>query len=590
MSLNIIPSDLSNLTKGESKVANKITSLYSQIDRDCYLYIKPRLRNLEPDFILIDIYKGACIIEVKDWSKNYIKSINRVKITANDSKILENPIFKTNRYFNLAKSLFESDNRLLSEEGTLKFNIYSRVVFTNINSTEIGSFSDVFNQPPTKYLTSDQIGTLTIDKLFNFDTCYLESTHTAIIRSILFPEIEIQNIEKDKIKTDKIRVLDVDQEKFAKRIPYGHYIISGVPGSGKTVILLSRAIFLLKENPNWKIKIVTYNYSLSRKITQRLESLYDEFNFMGLNYENISVSTFHKLALDTANMIVPNNPNDDFWERILPSKALEKASPKYDAILIDEYQDFYDDWIKLCLALCKKHNYDGKISENLFLAGDRLQSIYNPKEHTWKSLGVNIQGRSKILKHSYRSGKSHIELALDFLMADKALKKEVERFYEGREGINNETDLEDHIEFLEGGYKVINDFLNKCIFEFGYNKEDILVLAPTHKDAEELYYHLDDDLKSKSKVTKDIVDNKIIITTFHSSKGLESKICILVNADKIDNKKLLYVGMTRASQRLCIHASDYERKSFARQLKNREFEDKNMIDIINHTLSDYIFS
>ncbi len=97
----------------------------------------------------------------------------------------------------------------------------------------------------------------------------------------------------------------------------------------------------------------------------------------------------------------------------------------------------------MCLALCKRHNYDGKISENLFLAGDRLQSIYNPKEHTWKSLGVNIQGRSKILKHSYRSGKSHIELALDFLMADKILKKEVEKFYEGREGIDNETDLED---------------------------------------------------------------------------------------------------------------------------------------------------
>lgn len=588
MGLNIIPSDLSTLTKGESKIANKIVSLYSQIDRDCYLYIKPRLRNLEPDFVLIDIYKGACIIEVKDWSKNYIKSMDRCNITANDCKILNNPVFKTNLYFNIAKSLFESDSLLLNEEGDLKFRCCSWVIFTNINSIDIECFSKVLNQPPTKYMTKDQIGILTIDNLFGFGASYLESTHIAIIRSILFPEIKIENIENDKTTTDKIEVLDIDQEKFAKRIPYGHYMISGVPGSGKTVILLSRAIFLLKENPNWKIKIVTYNRSLSRKITRRLENFYDELKFMGLNYENISVSTFHKLAIDTSNMEVPNNASNDFWMRILPLKALEKASPQYDAILIDEYQDFYDDWIKLCLALCIKHNYDGKISENLFLAGDRLQSIYNPKEHTWKSLGINIQGRSKILKHSYRSGKSHIELALSFLMADRTLRKEVETFYEGRDGIDNETYLEDHIEFLEGGYNVINDFLNKCIFKFGYKKEDILVLAPTHFDAEELFYHLDDGLKSKSEVTKDIVDNKIIITTFHSSKGLESKICILVNADKIDNKKLLYVGMTRASQRLCIHAADYEPESFARQLKNREFEDKNITDIINHTLSDYI--
>ena len=588
MSLSIIPSDLSTLTKGESKIANKIVSLYSQINRDCYLYVKPRLRNLEPDFILIDVYKGACILEVKDWSKDYIKSIDRCNITANDCKILSNPVFKTNQYFNLAKSLFESDNRLLNEDGNLKFNCCSWVIFTNINSREIECFSKVLNQPPTKYITKDKIGILTLDNLFGFGASYLESTHIAIIRSILFPEIRIENIEKDKITTDIIKVLDIEQEKFAKRIPYGHYIISGIPGSGKTVILISRAIFLLKENPNWKIKIVTYNRSLSRKISRQLESLYDELNFMGLNYENISISTFHKLAIDTSNMEVPNNASNDFWNRILPLKALEKASPQYDAILIDEYQDFYDDWIRLCLALCRKHDYDGKISENLFLAGDRLQSIYNPKEHTWKSLGVNIIGKSKILKHSYRSGKSHIELALDFLMADRILRKEVETFYEGRDGIDNETDLQNNIEFLEGGYKVINDFLNNCIFKSGYKKEDILVLAPTHIDAEELYYHLDDDLKSISEVTKDIANNKITITTFHSSKGLESKICILVNANKIDNKKLLYVGMTRASQRLCIHAADYEYESFAKQLKNREFEDNNITDIISRTLSDYI--
>lgn len=347
---------------------------------------------------------------------------------------------------------------------------------------------------------------------------------------------------------------------------------------------------MLKENPNWKIKIITYNQSLSKKITHRLRSLYDDLQFMGLNYENISVSTFHKLARETSLMDIPNDANNDFWERVLPSKALEKASPQYDAILIDEYQDFYDDWIRLCLALCKKHEFQGKVSQNLFLAGDRLQSIYNPKEHTWKSLGINIQGggRSKILKHSYRSGKSHIKLAFDFLMADKTLRNEVETFYEGRDGIDNETHSEDHIEFIEGEYKVINDFLNKCIFKLGYKNEDILVIAPSKFDAENLFYSLDDGLKSNSQVTKDIVDNKIIITTFHSSKGLENKVCIMVNTDKIDDKKLLYVGMTRASQRLCIHAADYEFDSYARQLKNREFGDKNLININKRTLSDYV--
>ena len=153
--------------------------------------------------------------------------------------------------------------------------------------------------------------------------------------------------------------------------------------------------------------------------------------------------------------------------------------------------------------------------------------------------------------------------------------------------------LNNQIEFLEGNYSIINDYLKKCIFEFGYKKEEILVLVPTLDSAEDLFNKLDNILKPLCIITKEIVDNKIIITTFHSSKGLESRICILtnvdkINVDKIDNKKLLYVGMTRASQRLCIHAENYKNKTFARQLKNKEFKD-NTLNIINHTLSEYLF-
>ena len=216
-----------------------------------------------------------------------------------------------------------------------------------------------------------------------------------------------------------ISTLDAEQEKFARRIPYGHYMITGVPGSGKTVILLSRAIHLLKENPAWKIRIVTYNRSLARKLQNRFESLYEKLELMGINYQNITISTFHSLAGEVSTIAPPQIKNDDYWDIILPFNAIENANPTYDAILIDEYQDFPEAWIKFCLLMCKKHYYNGQQTENLFLAGDRLQSIYNDKDSSWKSLGVNIVGRSKLLKTSYRSGSTHINLALDYLMKDE---------------------------------------------------------------------------------------------------------------------------------------------------------------------------
>ena len=599
MSLEIIPNDLSDLTRGEYKIAKKISSLYSTIERNCFLYIKPRLKNLEPDFILIDTHKGVCIIEVKDWDIDYIQSINRIEVRTTNGKKYPNPIFKTNKYYNFAKNLFEFDNNLINEEGYLNFNLYSKVVFVNIKSSEIENLNgdNILYQPPTDYLISEDIGILNIEILFSSETCYIDSLQAKIIRSILFPENIIQNCKidskTDSIElTDNIKVLDINQEKFAKRIPYGHYMISGVPGSGKTVILFSRAIFLLKKNPDWNIKIVTYNRSLSNKLNDNLNKIRDDLTFMGLKYENISVSTFHKLALEIADINKPHNPSDDFWDNDLPLKAIEKARPNYDAILIDEYQDFYDVWIELCLALCKKHSYNGRISENLFLAGDRLQSIYNPKEHTWKSLGVNIQGRSKLLKHSYRSGKSHIKLALDFLMSDRTLKNEVEKFYDGREGIYNEDGLDNEIEFLDGRYDKINTLLHKLISELGYKPEEILILIPTKNKANKLFDQFDDFLKSNS-IVKKVINNKIIITTYHSSKGLESKVCILVNVDQIDknkilNKKLLYVGITRASERLYIHAFNFENESFARQLKYKEFEETQGKDKKNHSLTDYL--
>lgn len=121
-----------------------------------------------------------------------------------------------------------------------------------------------------------------------------------------------------------------------------------------------------------------------------------------MNLENITISTFHKLALDVAELSVPKKLADNWWSENLPQAARTKTKPIYDAILIDEYQDFYDSWITLCIKLCKTYKYNDTKGEevegiNLFMAGDRLQSIYNTKDLSWKSLGIDIRGRSTLL-------------------------------------------------------------------------------------------------------------------------------------------------------------------------------------------------
>jgi hypothetical protein len=574
MPLKVMQSDISGLNPSENRVLNKLKTIYGAKGYEAFLYPQPLVMSYNPDFILIDPFKGVCIIEVKDWSLSYVQSINRISVTDVNDKELHNPAYRARQYFNTVKSILEREEFLLNEKKELRFRLYSKVVFTKMNSSEIGFLKDVLCQPVTQCIGSDQLTSLSVNTLFSEDTIFLDKGTVSTIRGKIFPELQIKRVQteiwqfnrKNTVEDRVIATLDYEQEQFARRIPYGHYMITGVPGSGKTIILVARAIHLLRENPDWRIRILTYNGSLKKKLERHFSSKREDLHFMGIKYENIEVSTFHQMAREIATVNITGKEDDTFWDVTLPYFAMDKAKRVYDAILIDEYQDFHDSWIKLCLKVCKKHeDKNGEMTENIFLAGDRLQSIYNPKTHSWKSLGVNIVGRSKLLKTSYRSGGSHIDLAMNFLMLDAELQNEVEKFYEGRDGICRNFDSESSVEFFTGNYKKINDVLLNLLNN-DYNPEDILVLGPSHAGNEKLYEHLDDPIKSVARVSKKVAGNNLMITTYHSSKGLENKVCILLNVDKLSNKRLVYVGLTRASEKLYIHSYRTEGRETFKQL------------------------
>lgn len=100
--------------------------------------------------------------------------------------------------------------------------------------------------------------------------------------------------------------------------------------------------------------------------------------------------------------------------------------------------------------------------------------------------------------------------------------------------------------------------MDKLINGLGYKYKDILVLADSWKVAEDFQKILSPSIRNYVKIGKDIDEECLNVTTYHSSKGLENKIVILLNINNIDDKKLIYVGMTRASERLYIHSDSYE--------------------------------
>ena len=195
------------------------------------------------------------------------------------------------------------------------------------------------------------------------------------------------------------------------------------------------------------------------------------------------------------------------------------------------------------------------------------KKYYNPTAINWnQDIGLDMRGRSKIFKQSYRAGKEHLAFSLKYLMEDSSLKKEVEKFYEGSEEIESKTKTVNSLVFVEGQFQEVIRQVNSLLNE-GYIYSDILILANTWKEAKRFYAYLPPYLKEKSKVSKDVEEGIMNITTYHSSKGLENKISFLLNVDTIHEKKLLYVGTTRASEKLYIHSTSFSR-GVGQSLKN----------------------
>jgi superfamily I DNA/RNA helicase len=457
---------------------------------------------------------------------------------------------------------------LIDDKNELNFNLYANLFLTHISENESNGTNlyEYLNHYPATVSYKNDIQKLNIEILFHKGIKKIDKESINMIRSAIFPETQIKPLTNitNKSNEEKIKVMDTNQEEFAKKIPNGHYHISGTPGSGKTVILIARAIHLLRENPDWRIAIITYNRSLKSKIELKLKLLEEDLSLMDIDVTKIEVYTFHSLALKISSIRVPYQADSDFWEIILPQKALEKAYPQFDAICIDEYQDFRDDWIKVCVASIKKYKYEVnekgekifKLLPNILFVGDRLQSIYNPNEINWnQTIGLDMRGRSRLLKTSYRTTSEHIFLALRLLETEDRYKNEIKKFYDGKTGIIGKNNLKNSIIFVESSNR-INEKLSEFITT--YKKNEILILTSSKLKAEVFMQQLPYNIKKEVLFQKEIIDeNKITITTYHSSKGLEAKVVIILNINDITDKKLAYVVMTRASEKLLIHSSNF---------------------------------
>lgn len=586
-------------------------TLKTYLPDDYIVYFEPEIQGKRPDFVIIGPDLGIVVLEVKDYTKNTLFQINHdewhIVTTSGDQAVLKSPMKQArDNMFHVVDTL-KKDKNLVQLDGKYKFQLkfpYGHgVVFTRMYSKDFikeGLYSVI---EPHLCFTRDEIDPdkeefseeILMEKILNMfvvpfrlkEPLTLEDINA--IRYHLFPEVRISAEFKAPVpyqdqlllSLHDIKTMDLHQENLAKQIGDKNRLIRGVAGSGKTIILASRAKMLSKQNPEWKILILCYNISLANAIQQMINHMLNEpedlFDFdpavKKVQNQNIIVRNFHSWLKNDLKIREQQLP--EFIEKIERKEAI---LPTYDAVLIDEGQDFEADWLRIVSLLI---NAD---TQSLLLVEDRAQTIYNRKRSYLQDTGLSFQGRSKVLSINYRNTQQIVKFAWDFYRKHSMFKnKVVNRDLEGEiiapqstkrkgpeAGILKAANFFDEMRLAARQIKKLHQerkvpfdemlILYRVKRTHKYPIIDMIKRSLTNEGLP--FYWITENDVSKRSFEKE--DGKVKISTIDSSKGLDFRAVFIVNVDSMpfpleENKErevsLLYIGMTRAKEFLCLSYS-----------------------------------
>lgn len=474
-SLDRIQSMTVKPTQGEFHLLEVLNSLLTD---DYEVYFNPYMNGDKPDIVVFHEKYGVLIIEVKDWDLDLYELDARknwkLRYPKNDSErrtVIKSPISQVLKYKDNLYELHIDKLLELKIKDIRNFNFVScAVYFHNGTSKQINDLLIIPFSNDRKYLNflHWNIRLLSKDELskdirktlhdywmdrpskFNLFTPEIANS----IRRFLQPT--------EHMKEDGIPFPFVEEQLSLIYSSQSPQIIKGVFGSGKTTVMAARAAHAASKGLE-RILILCYNITLKNYIHDKLNRVQEHFFWNAFtinNYHEFINSQLNNLGID----IIP--PDDEIINDIINKHQLEKVYvntidareeaisiyfettyygnislfdehqnniEKYDAIYIDEIQDYHYNWMVILKTYFLKEN------GQYVLFGDVKQNIYG-NETDNKETKTNIQGRPKELKICHRSRFKVRKLALDYQKSFFQGVYDIDEM-EGLSGSNNQSNM-----------------------------------------------------------------------------------------------------------------------------------------------------
>lgn len=580
------------LTKGEESLLKKLEELFesdSYKNRTMEVFVQPNLFMGKPDFVIVEKNSSVWIIEVKDYNPNSYKVEKNErndswKLSKNNQKI-PSPFQQVKSYKNDLMSFVDptlenlKNNYTNSDFNKNKYNLLFRtgVYFSEYLNDDISMLKSNLNLEENL-------------KMYNFN--YIlnrEDTLDDFFERIYSKKYKLTNDQHIKLhsilnsgeagKNRPLPDFDDSNYKDACISIQGRRKIRGAAGSGKTTVLAKRVAdcatnrFKAQE----KILVVTYNITICNYVTDKITAEGGK----NLNELGVTVRHFHSLYK---------------WKEVGGGFEIKckKEDDYYDAIFIDEGQDFEEAWFRRLIN--DYLNKDNLESEYVIFA-DEVQNIYNRLQEETNIDGrkttlpvTPVPGNWRTLKGNFRMENPNInqiayEFGNEFLAKESLYSEEIIEY--NQLSINtdiSETPARYKKSTIDQNVEDVRMFVYHLIINRGAAINDIAILSGSKKLLRELEYELRTKTignnifvhTSKTFVTKEDIEQDLLgdrsyklsffrnsgpikFSTVHSFKGWEAKYVILILHDPNENEsrnenyeEIYYVGITRAVNELII--------------------------------------
>lgn len=370
-------------------------------------------------------------------------------------------------------------------------------------------------------------------------------------------------------------------------------LVRGVAGSGKTVVLahwLMQTVQRLSGESSVRIWAVFANRSLQSLIAESIVTAWETAtggkSFPWGRVELRHVKEILEVMLPEVGLSAAAFAfdYDQAAKAYLERKSVGEISSRCDALFIDEAQDMGPHTLKLLSSIVRRIDSGDENSRSVNIFYDNAQNIYGRGTPKWSDLGLDMRGRSTVMKESFRSTRPITELALNVLYrlqppeSNPDHKELVTRGLIERSSRRGEVWWNVRFNQIDGPkpefrrfrgldqeFVAIGDYLRELIELQGVQPSDICLIyngknMPTwlYKKSMPRLAGLGVELSVQTNKPFERSSNVLLATTSHSYKGYDSEVVIVPGVDqyKAQGKGVLanalYVAMTRARSVLTL--------------------------------------